>query len=357
MDLLSEAKQKLGELLIIGFEGKELSDDTSAFLQQAGIGGVIYFSHNYESPEQLQELSRQIQDCRGTLPLWISIDQEGGRVQRLKNPFTVVPPAMQIAQSPSARATFDVAEMMARELKAVGVNLNYAPVADIFTNPDNTVIGDRAFGTHADAVNRVVTGVVRGHLLQGVQPCVKHFPGHGDTLLDSHEDLPVVDTDLETLRKREFLPFSRCFKSRCNMVMMAHILMTQIDPENPATLSKKIIQDILRDELRCSKLIVSDDLEMGAVTKRYSPEELPVKALNAGCNLLIYRSESAARKAYTACLEALEDGTLQSDHVIDSANLARSIKKEHLMPYEPPPPQAIADHVGCKAHQDLIDRL
>ena len=173
------------------------------------------------------------------------MDHEGGRVQRFKTSFTKIPDAATIAASNSPKLAFEIAQMMARELKAVGVNLNYAPVADINTNPKNPVIGSRAFGNNEETVTKMITAIIRGHLTEGVQPCVKHFPGHGDTGTDSHFSLPKVDTDLETLMEREFKPFAKAFKSHCALTMTAHVICTKIDPERPATLSKKILTDIL----------------------------------------------------------------------------------------------------------------
>ena len=282
MDAVREAQSCLGELFLIGFNGLELSDDTSAFLSQAGIGGVLLFAHNYSNVEQVTELNNQVQECRKELPLWIAVDQEGGRVQRFKDPFTILPPAQEIGKMGSPRAAFDIGQITAKELSAVGVNLNFSPCVDILTNPENKVIGDRAFGGDAETVTRTASGIVRGHVVSGVQPCVKHFPGHGDTLEDSHDELPIVDLSKDQLRERELKPFIKTFKSRCNMTMVAHILNKQIDPEYPATLSKKTLSEFLRKELRFSKIIVSDDLEMEAISKQYNPEEAGVLAIEAG---------------------------------------------------------------------------
>ena len=246
MSTLDEAQNKLGELFLVGFDGETLSDDTSAFLSQAGIGGVILFSRNYKNPTQVAELINEVQECRAEFPLWISVDQEGGQIQRFKEGFTQFPTAKDIGNSSSPKVAFTVAEIMAKELRAVGVNLNFAPVADINTNPENPVIGDRSYGETEEKVTRLVTAMVRGLITNGIQPCVKHFPGHRDTSVDSHFDLPKVNTSLETLRDREFRPFVKCFKSRCNMVMTAHILNEAIDPDYPATLSKKTLTDLLR---------------------------------------------------------------------------------------------------------------
>jgi beta-N-acetylhexosaminidase len=357
MASIEDARRSLGQLFIIGFSGLELPDETAAFISQAGIGGVILFSPNYESVGQVAELINQVQESRSDLPLWVTVDHEGGRVQRFKKGFTRIPDAATLAATDSPKTVFDVSELMARELKAVGVNVNFAPVADINTNPKNPVIGARAFGSSEDRVSKLVTAFVRGHLVAGVQPCVKHFPGHGDTSTDSHFSLPKVDTPVETLRDREVRPFTRAFKSRCAMVMTAHVMVPSVDKEFPATLSKKILRDLLRKELRYTRLIISDDLEMKAITDHFGPEDAPRLAVEAGCDLLIYRSEAAARHAYDALGRALDQGKLSPDVVIEAAERINNTKKETLLPYNPITISDVAGKIGLPESLALIQKI
>ncbi len=334
MSKIDQAKERLGELFILGFAGTELADDTSAFLSQARIGGVVLFAANYESPAQVTTLINQVQECRaGDLPLWITVDHEGGKVQRFKEGFTRLPEADLIAKKDSPKLLFELSEMIAAELKAVGINVNFAPVADINSNPKNPVIGTRAYGEDEDTVSKMVSAFVRGHLHQGVQPCVKHFPGHGDTTIDSHFALPKVEDTLAALHDREFRPFVKAFKSGCRWVMTAHLMNPNLDPKYPATLSKRVLTEILRDEMRYTGLIVSDDLEMKAIADHFGPEEAPRMAIEAGCDLLIYRSEGAARHAYASLLKALEEGRLDPERVLESADLSMDLKREFLVPY------------------------
>lgn len=350
MSRIDDAKTKLGELFIIGFDGKELSDETSAFLSQSKIGGVLLFARNYSDPQQVHELIRQIQECRSKHPLWVSVDQEGGRVQRFKNGFTPLPTGESIGKTQSPKLAFEIAEVTAKELRSVGVNINFSPVTDILTQPANPVIGDRAFGSDEETVSKMSTAITRGHLVQRVQPCIKHFPGHGDTELDSHFALPKVSTSLEVLREREFKPFVKNFKSRCSFVMTAHILVPSIDPELPSTLSSKTLRTILRDELRYTKIIVSDDLEMQAITDHFGANDAPRMAVEAGCDLLIYRNEDAARSAYEALTQALENGSLEPQLVLEAAERSMSLKEEVLHPYEPTSVQEMKKIVGCAEH-------
>lgn len=352
-----DALANLGETFLIGFQGKSLSDETAAFLTQSKIGGIILFAHNYEDPEQVSKLVLQIQECKSRLPLWISVDQEGGLVQRFKAPFTIWPKAEAVAKLNSPKLTFELSEAIAKELKSVGVNLNFTPVADILTNPKNPVIGSRAYGTEEETVSKMVSAMVRGHVMAGVQPCVKHFPGHGDTDLDSHFALPSVDTPLEVLREREFKPFFKSFKARCSFVMTAHILCKALDPELPATFSKKILQEVLRGEMRYQKIIISDDLQMQAITDHFGAEEAPIRALEAGCDLLIYRTEEFARHGYESVRKALEEGKLSPVIVNTAINRLRAVKEETLLPYHPHKPEDWKAVVGCKAYQDLAKQF
>ena len=357
MSRIDDAKLQLGELFITGFDGKTLSDETSAFFSQARIGGVILFSQNYESPEQVAELTNSIQDCRHELPLWMSVDHEGGKVQRFREPFAHIPLARKIALANSPKLSFEIYEGAARELKSVGINVNYCPVADIDTNPDNPVIGERAYGDNDEVVSKLVSSALRGHLVAGVQPCVKHFPGHGDTREDSHFHLPRVDTPLETLREREFRPFVKAFKARCPMVMTAHIINPNLDPDRPATLSSRTLREILREELRYTRLILSDDMEMKAIADNFGHEEAPRLALQAGCDLLIYRSEGAARRAYEALSRALESGELAPEIVFEAAKRSRSLKAELLGAYQPTDPKAFRALQQEASHQEFRQRV
>ncbi len=354
---MDEARQRLGDLFITGFSGLELSDDTSAFLSQAKIGGVILFSQNYEKPSQVAELTNQIQECRTELPLWISVDHEGGKIQRFKKPFTRVTEAYLIGATDSPKLAFEVAEIMAKELKAVGINVNFSPIADIATNPKNPIIGPRAFGSTEELVSKMVTATVRGHLINGVQPCVKHFPGHGDTSSDSHLTLPKVDVPLETLQNRELKPFMKAFKSRCNLVMTAHILNPRLDPTYPATLSSKTIQELIKKPLRIPPLVVSDDMEMKAITDHYGAEDAPRLALNAGCDLLIYRTEEAARHAYESLLKALDAGTLVAETVIQASDRIRAVKTTALLPYSPAIVTDLGPKIGLPESQAIMQKI
>jgi len=335
MTLIERALTLSGELIISGLSGLELDDSSRTFLTNERIGGVILFGPNYHSPAQVAELINSIQECRHDQPLWVSVDHEGGRVQRFKTGFSRIPDASLQGDSDSPKTVYEVAEGMAHELKSVGINVNYAPVADIQTNPKNPVIGNRSFGTTEELVSKMVSAQVRGHLSAGIQPCLKHFPGHGDTSTDSHFALPKVDTTLETMKKREFKPFEKGHKSKAKMIMTAHIVCKAIDPELPATLSKKILTEILRGDLAYDGLIISDDMEMKAISSHFGKEISPVLAINAGCDLLIYRSQLEAELALKAIRIAIQSGKCSAERVIESAELSQKLKRETFPNYKP----------------------
>jgi len=331
MDFKKLASQSLGSLMITGIDGVQLSSEEFSWLSEVGIGGVLLFSKNYSEMNQLFKLTSSLQENRSQrLPLWICVDQEGGRVQRFKSGFTLIPPAHLIGSQDSPCETMELSKTVASELSRVGINVNFAPVADILTNPSNPVIGDRAYGKTPEKVSAMVVAWIEGHLRSQVFPCMKHFPGHGDTYLDSHFDLPRVETPLDVLRIREFQPFQKGIEAGCPMIMTSHILNRNLDPVYPSTLSRHVLIDILRNELRFQGLIVSDDLEMQAISDHFGTQQGAILALAAGCDLLVFRTFLEARKSYEACLQAIETGSLDPSFILRSAE-RNSFYKEKLL--------------------------
>ncbi len=356
--LLQNARAAIGELVLTGFTGPDLPETTRQFLRQDGIGGIILFTQNYEGTGQIAELINQAQEARkGELPLWVSVDHEGGRVQRFRKPFTKIPEASDIAAKDSPKLAFEIAKLIGRELRAVGVNLDFAPVADINTNPNNPVIGKRSFGGDEETVSKFVTAFTRGLISEGVQACIKHFPGHGDTHLDSHLALPSIDTDLETMRNREWRPFEKAMRAGCNFTMSAHIVCRKVDPEVPATLSKKILTDLLRGELHYTGIIVSDDMEMKAIADHFGAQDAPVRAINAGCDLVIYRSEAAARAGFEGLVKGLETGKLSAERVLESVERLRKLKSEVLPPWKPTEITELGSKIGTNEGTELVGQI
>jgi beta-N-acetylhexosaminidase len=348
----------LGDLVVFGFKGLDVSTETQKTILKYGISNVILFgpnhptNKNYSSKQQLIELTDQLQSIRNNLklPMMISADQEGGRVQRFKNEFTVLPSALKVSQKNSTQLAFELAQIQAKELFAAGIQLNFAPVCDINTNPLNPVIGDRAFGADEPTVSKIVTAIVRGHLTQNVQACIKHFPGHGDTHTDSHYALPTVHTDLETLRNREWIPFHRSMKSGCNFLMSAHIMLPHIDADFPGTLSKVFLNKFLREELLYQGIVVSDDMEMHAITKHFGSTEAPILALEAGCDLLCYRTEEEAIIAMDAIERAIKDKRLSVTQLQLSVDRVRKIRSQFKLAKNEMTQVERLNLIGCAEH-------
>lgn len=345
----------------MGFSGKTLSESTRRTIEKEQISQFILFAHNYESPEQLIALTDQLQTeaaslSKTSLPFLISVDQEGGRVARFRKGFTLLPSARKIGETATPNAAFEIAQVQARELRAAGLQLNFAPVADINTNPKNPVIGDRAFGEDQETVSRMVTACVRGHILEKVDPCIKHFPGHGDTSVDSHMTLPSVTTELDILKNREWIPFHKAMKSGARFLMSAHILLPHIDPQKPGTLSATFMKDYLRGHLGYRGIIVSDDMEMQAITDHYGIDEAPILALEAGCDLLCYRSEEKTLQAIESIRGALASGRLDSNKLQESINRIRNVRKEITLAMNDSTLESRLALIGCEDHAQVIQK-
>ena len=299
--------------LMAGFEGKSVPPLLAAWLREGTAAGVVLFSRNLEEPKQVKELCREIRAAAGKgrpAPL-IAIDQEGGRVARLKDPgFTQFPPARSYSMfcCHAEKAAEAAGAAIAGELSAVGIGVNFAPVLDVDSNPRNPVIGDRALGGDPETVSRLSVAFQRGSLSRGVLPVGKHFPGHGHTDADSHVELPVVRSSRRTLLGREVLPFRRAIRAGIPALMTAHVLYPALDPEYPATLSRKIISGLLRSSLRFRGVVFSDALEMKAISGRFGIGPAAVMAISSGCDaVLVCRGEKEQSEAVEAIARECRD--------------------------------------------------
>ncbi|MBX7232363.1 MAG: beta-N-acetylhexosaminidase [Bdellovibrionales bacterium] len=343
----------LGQLFIIGLKGKTLQKDEKDFIVKNNIGGVILFDRNLGSPQEIHNLCGEIQSLRhkNNYPLFISIDMEGGRVARLKAPFTQWPPARNLGIKNSTTLAFRMANFMGTELRAMGINLDFAPCVDVFSNPKNAVIGDRAISSDPELVAKIASALVRGYIKSGIIPCAKHFPGHGNTLLDSHFDLPIEESDLNLLQRTELIPFKKVFRARLDMVMTAHIKFPQIDPQWPVTLSKVFVQKLLREEFRYKQIIITDDLDMKALASHYDKDLIPVQALAAGCDILLYCNDTERPpKALEAVQKAIQNGVLFQDQIKASLSRVITLKKEMLQNPDPLPWDEASKLIGHPEH-------
>lgn len=325
---------QLGQLIFTGLAGLTLTDAEKKFIENENIGGVILFSKNYENPAQLAELVNSIQVLRKEYPLFICTDHEGGRVVRFKTHFTQFPPMLDIAKLDSPKLAFEVATIMSEELRACGVNLNLSPVCDIWNNDQNKVIGDRAFGTDHETVSKFASSMIRGFQTSGLMSCAKHFPGHGNTLKDSHFDLPIVKKPWAAIQEEEIQPFIKAIKARVDFVMMAHIIVEDLDPLLPCSLSAKA-HDYLRSNLKFKGLILSDDMQMKAVTDHYGKGQAAAMAIQAGSDMIEYRDFEEAMIGLEGLNKAYKDKSLKAQEVNDRISRISETKKRFFTEYKP----------------------
>ena len=269
-------------LLCVGFQGPGVTPELRELIAR-GVRSVILFSRNVGEPGEVFELTRAIK-ALAPEPVIVGVDQEGGRVQRLRRGFTELAPLRALGKTRDPELAFAVGRLLGTELRAVGVDWNFAPVLDVDTNPNNPVIGQRAFGREPELVAELGVALAAGLADAGVAPCGKHFPGHGDTELDSHTALPRLGSDFARLRAVELVPFREAVAANVACMLTCHVLFTEIDAEYPATLSPRIVQAMLKDELGYQGAVITDDLDMKAIANRYTIEETVVRCLRAGCD-------------------------------------------------------------------------
>lgn len=358
---LKDVRREVGQLAITGFAGYAIPGDLKLLAKEFDLGGIILFARNVVEPEQVADVSREARTLATELPLWVSTDQEGGRVARLKAPFTVWPPMRTLGRSGDDRLTERFARAMAAELRAVGISLDYTPVLDILTNRDNPVIGDRALAERAEDVARLGSVIIRTLQAEGIAACGKHFPGHGDTSTDSHHELPVIEHPSDRIERVELVPFRAAIEAEVAAIMTAHILIPAIDAERPATLSKAIVTGMLKQSLGYEGLVLSDDIEMRAISAEYGTVEATVAAIGAGCDavLMCGTDQGTQMAALEAVIHAVEDGTLPLKRVEDALARHRRVKERFLAPPRPLPltGSALRALLGRDEHQAVAAEM
>ncbi|WP_077368096.1 beta-N-acetylhexosaminidase [Anaerosalibacter sp. Marseille-P3206] len=310
--------EKIGQLVLVGLDGVELDDKTVELIESYYVGGFILFKKNINSVSQLVELTNSIKsiNSKNTIPMFIGVDEEGGRVSRIPKEIIKTPKARDIGLIDDEHFSYEIGKILGNNLSLLGINMDFAPVLDIHSNSKNTVIGDRAFGSTSQIVSKhgllVMNGIKDSHVI----PVVKHFPGHGDTYMDSHVNLPVVNKTKEELEKLEFIPFKEAINNGADVVMIGHILLSNIDEEYPATLSKSLINDILREELKFDGVVVTDDMTMGAITKNFDIGSASVRSLKAGSDIVLVCFEHEKQlKVLNAIREAVNNNDISKDEI------------------------------------------
>jgi len=353
-----DLKDLIGQMVWMGFHGTEPSEEVERLICDHRVGGVVLFSRNVRTPKQVRELTdslRELAERSGhELPLVVAVDQEGGGVSCLKDGFTQFPPPMAMGATRSPGVVRRAFEVIGRELRTVGVGVDFAPVLDVNTNPENPIIGTRSFGDDPELVAKLGEEAVRGLQDEGVAATAKHFPGHGDTSLDTHLVLPRVGHPTERLRKVELLPFSKAVDAGVRAVMTTHIVFEALDPELPATVSPKVLTDLLRGEMGFDGMVVTDCLEMKAM-ERFWPEA-PFMALRAGADVaLISHTYELQVEALKLLRRAVEEGRLRMDTVSASVGRISALKRRVRIPSIPA--DEVPDLVGRPEDEAFCRRL
>ena len=350
-------EQKVGQLIVVGFEGTRIDAEIESNIKQRFIGGVTLFARNIESPRQVAKLTANLQkltqetECR--IPLFIATDQEGGWVARLKTGATVLPGNMALGATRSAELAEQAGRVTAIELAAVGINLNFAPVMDVNNNPLNPVIDRRSFGGCPDLVSRLGRAYINGLQRNGVLATAKHFPGHGDTTVDSHADLPMVGHGMERIHAIELKPFRAAIEADVAAIMTAHILYSALDANRPATLSRPILTNLLREDLGFDGLIITDDMEMKAIDDRYQTGEAAVMAVEAGADIVLtlWTYDNQA-KVFNALVSAVKNGRISEDRIDQSVQRILRYKKAFgLYDWKDADASKAIELVGSEAHR------
>ena len=312
-------EEKIGQLLMVGINGRALTAQTRRLIQDLKVGGVILYSHNVSHPEQLLKFTRELQEI-SKFPLFISADQEGGSVTRINKRIQVLPSAMAIGATHSAQFSFLAGKMTARALSAMGINMNLAPVLDINTEEENHTIGVRSYGDDPELVAQLGMWYIEGLQSQDVAATAKHFPGHGNTVRDSHYLIPVLNESLSGLEKFQLIPFQKAIDSGLDAIMTAHISVPELDPSQlPATLSYNLLTTLIRKKMNFKGIVITDDLEMGAITKHYKVREAALKALLAGADIvMIGWTDTQKQSTYRALIKAYQEGALSMDRINES---------------------------------------
>ena len=352
--IVKELEIKIGQMLIVGIGGYELTTAELKICQSYNFGGFILFSRNCCEPVQIHSLCRSLCQATGNLP-FIAIDEEGGRVHRLPPPFTHFPPAARVGKTGSLDLAFRIGRAVAAELTLLGINLNFAPVLDVNSNAQNPIIGDRSFGTTPDRVAAMALAWSEGLRRGGIIPCGKHFPGHGDTGTDSHLHLPVVTKSLSQLHAVELVPFVDACRNRMEALMTAHVVFHALDEEFPATLSNRIVTRVLRQELGYEGLVFSDDMEMKAITGNFGAGEAAVSSVRAGIDVLLYCHDlaKAASIVELLCREAQDDNQLLARIEESNARIDK-LKKRCLRQHRSLPDNEVFKRLIALDHRKLI---
>lgn len=347
-------EEKIGQMLIISYSSSKMTDGLNTLLKTVKPGGFIFFKDNFTSFSETKAFIEAIQGSND-IPYFLSIDQEGGKVQRFNfltdQNVTQIPSMKELGEKNDEELTYEVGKVIAKELRTIGINMNFAPVVDVVTNPNNNVIGSRSFGSDSNLVAKLGIFLAKGLEENGVIAVYKHFPGHGNTEVDSHYMLPVVTKTKEELLKSDIIPFKQAIESGANIIMIGHLAVPNITKDNtPASLSKEVIHDLLKSELDFDGLVITDALNMKAITDNYEPQEIYEKAINAGVDILLMPKDP--NEAIHLIKESIKENKIKEKQIEES------VKKILMLKYSKLSNESLEENVlGSLEHQCIIKKV
>lgn len=349
--------EKIGQMMIVFYNSTSMDSTLKSALEDVQPGGFILFAENVSDYENTLKFIKEVK-ATAKIPMFMSIDEEGGNVQRLYylkgDDITNVPYMYDLGLKDDVALTKEVGKLLAEELRVFGINMDFAPVIDVYSNPNNKVIGKRSFGNDKELVSRHGIALASGLEENGVIPVYKHFPGHGNTATDSHYALPVVNKSRQELYDLDLYPFEQAIKNDAKIIMVGHLAVPSITGDNtPASLSKKMVTDFLKDELGYDGLVITDGLNMGALTNYYSSDEICGKAVEAGVDILLMPSSS--RKCLASIKNAIARGDIDEERINESVRKILKLKYEYLeKEFEEYLPK---EYLNSKEHQEIIDKI
>ena len=347
-----DLETQAARLFTVGFYGKVVTDDLAKLVAR-GVGGVICFSRNIGAPAEVAEMTNSIKRLAAR-PLFLALDQEGGQVSRLKEGFTEVPPMRAVGATGNVALAREVGAIIGREVRAVGFDMNYAPVLDVDTNPANPIIAARSFGRTPEIVSEFGVALLAGLESSGVAACGKHFPGHGDTSQDSHLELPRLPHSLERLEQVELRPFAAAVKAGIPSIMTAHVIFEPLDTY-PATMSRAVLHGLLREKIGYDGMIVTDDIEMRAIADNYGVEDTVVRGLNAGVDhFLCCHTAETAHKAIEAIIRAVESGKISQETLATAQRRIQTFTRRYARPAQD---KVDLSCLASDAHLAIIERV
>lgn len=343
-------EEKIAQMLIVYYTGDSVDKTLKDVLTNVKPGGFILMKENITTYENTRNFVKDLQD-NSEIPMIISIDQEGGLVQRMKNlsdvNVTNIPDMFDLGLTENTELAYEVGKVMAEEMRTLGINVVYAPVLDIYSNENNTVIGKRSFGVNEKIVSSMGISLAKGLEDNGVIATYKHFPGHGDTAVDSHVQLPIIQKNYDQLSDLEFIPFQNAINNNAKIIMIGHIALPEITGDNtPASLSKIVITDILKQDLKYDGLVITDALNMGALTNTYSDEEIYTKAIEAGVDLLLMPNGSKQAVEYIK-------KNISEDRINESVRKILTFKYTYLSEDN----SLDKSYLGNVEHQNIIKQI